>query len=234
MAIQFITNTTGDSWTIATPVNAIGSSQSVTSTILSFQLNANLTSTSAIYLFGKDNNGFVIWLYEQSGANYFGVEITPATGNPVEIFGQPLPLNTPMFVATVWDANTPSQDFYINGTLVASAAKAVDTTPNSSAITIGINAGSAANITLGRVAFFDQYALTPTEIANLLTDTITPLETGTPANWYATLDGTLGRTPAANDAGLANSGTAGAARATSTSCRYSRTRRAARPRTLPT
>jgi hypothetical protein len=212
MAIQFITNTTGDSWTIATPANAIGSSQSVTSTILTFQLNANLTSTSAIYLFGKENNGFILYLF-QLGGNYYSVAMTPASGGPAEIINQSLPLNTPIFIAAVWNGDT--QSFYANGTLLGTTSKSGGTTSNTSAIKIGINSGSAANITLGRIAYFDGYALTEDDIVNLLTDAVTPLETGSPAgtnpaNWYATLDGTLGDTPAANNAGLANSGTAGA------------------------
>ena len=57
------------------------------------------------------------------------------------------------------------------------------------------------------------YALTATDILNLLEGTYTPSSSelsGGVAKWFWTFDGTLNAHPTAGDSGLANSGLAGA------------------------
>ncbi len=109
-------------------------------------------------------------------------------------------------VAVTWDGITGSQKIWVSGVPTQFGTFTGNTEDNSSAFQIGVS-GSTAQIVyaLDDHNIWDNYLLTATDIANLLTGT-DPTTIGTSASWRGrwTMAGTTGANAAIGDAGLKN------------------------------
>lgn len=104
--------------------------------------------------------------------------------------------------AVTWYINAISQ---LTGTITSPTPTA------SPGFTLGWSGSStpAGNYELDEWAMWYGYAPTETDFFDIMTGIDTPLTIGTPASTYYTLDGTVGGTPAINDAALNDSGASG-------------------------
>ena len=129
-----------------------------------------------------------------------------------------LSFNTPLLVVGTY--STTKLLLYINDNVPAFSTSTSGGPYFAASAPVRVGVGAVIStvpvaLIVSQPAFYD-YALTSTDVVNLLLGSANPLNTGTAslsggaATWFATLDGTIGHAPQAGDAGLANSGTLGA------------------------
>jgi hypothetical protein len=206
MAIQFT-----NEFYFSTPGNDIATSASgIISYSFWFQSNGAI-SVPFCYLFQKVNPGLITQMF---ATNQLSVAINGTNGG-ISHSITVVP-NTPYFVVVNFAPG--AQSLYVNGVLTVSGSLAGLVNSGNTALNLGCQQSQSppVGITLGQPAIYN-YALTSTNVVDLLLGTYTPATLPPPASpvgaatlWAPSFKGTLGATPAVGDTGLANGGSKGA------------------------
>ncbi len=206
MAIQF-----NGEYNLSTPGNDVGSNLAANSFSFWFQVNMLATAPSYWSLMSKGGGASAGLQAQLVQTGKIDLIFCSPDGN--KGYTAAIVPNQPYFCAATWTSG--AQAFYINSnTAAATGSLTGNTETNAQYFTFGINgaAPSGMQVIVSQPAVYN-YALTATDVLNLLQGTYTPLSSalsGGAANWAWTFDGTLNAHPTANDTGLANFGLAGA------------------------
>ncbi len=186
---------------VATASNALFVNQANASFAFMLQINAATTAPQILVKNGITNAPIIVYI----GTGPLSVNIHLHYGTGAQItWSVPIPIGVPTHFAISWTYAT--QTLYVNGAPFASASVNSNTWNENGALYAGQMNGGATTFDyqIGNLAVWNGYALSRNDAIGLRNQTITPMQTSTPASAYWAFGGSLSAPVGLAGAGVAD------------------------------